>query len=137
MSVTQMYNQLYNSKKTLESQCLNALQAFFGYPSFRTHQLEAITAVLNKKDCMVVLATGTGKSMCYTIPALVSKKPCIVISPLISLMNDQVSSLNQRNISAVALHTQNQNSFTDNQKAKSLIDFILFFVFLCFAFLKK
>eukprot|EP00798_Chlamydomonas_sp_ICE-L_P001713 gene1713-33119_t len=79
------------------------LQQYWGYSEFRDVQEEVIHAALNGQDCLVVMATGAGKSLCFQIPALHTKKPCIVISPLISLMEDQVSALNARGISACLL----------------------------------
>ncbi|KAJ7514132.1 hypothetical protein O6H91_23G029400 [Diphasiastrum complanatum] len=74
------------------------LKEFFGYSSFRPFQKEIIEQVLKKKDCLVIMATGSGKSICYQLPPLVSKKMGVVISPLISLMQDQVIALKQHGI---------------------------------------
>ena len=70
------------------------VKQYFGYSSFKRGQIEAIQAVLRGEDVTVFWATGSGKSLCYQIPALYSKKTAIVISPLISLMQDQVQRLN-------------------------------------------
>ena len=81
-----------------------ALQRLYGYFAFRNSQAEIIQGVLGGKvDSLVVMATGGGKSLCYQIPPLVNGKPCIVISPLISLMEDQVSALTAKGISACFL----------------------------------
>lgn len=77
-------------KEELEA-CVNR---YYGYSTFKTGQLEAIQAVLRGEDVTVFWATGSGKSLCYQIPALYSKKTAIVISPLISLMQDQAQRLN-------------------------------------------
>eukprot|EP00798_Chlamydomonas_sp_ICE-L_P031836 gene31836-7042_t len=79
------------------------LQQYWGYSEFRGPQAEVIQAALDGQDCLVVMATGAGKSMCFQIPPLLTKKPCIVISPLISLMEDQVSALTARGIKACFL----------------------------------
>ena len=81
----------------------------FGYPDFRPGQGEAIEAALSERDAIVLLPTGSGKSLCYQIPALVAARrgqgTTIVISPLIALMQDQVGSLVGRGIQAAALHS--------------------------------
>ncbi|KAM6578500.1 hypothetical protein CsatB_030337 [Cannabis sativa] len=83
-------------RTTMES----ILKNYFGYSSFRPYQKEVIENILEKKDCMVVMATGSGKSLCYQVPPLVAGKTGIVVSPLISLMQDQVMALKERGIKA-------------------------------------
>ncbi|MDX1701623.1 MAG: RecQ family ATP-dependent DNA helicase, partial [Melioribacteraceae bacterium] len=75
----------------------------WGYSEFRGLQLPAIKAVLEKKDALILFPTGAGKSICYQLPAITSEHPFIVISPLISLMQDQVRNLQKRKISASAI----------------------------------
>lgn len=74
---------------------LEVLKDVFGYTSFRPGQEEVINQVLNRKNILAVMPTGAGKSMCYQIPALVNPGLTLVISPLISLMKDQIDSLKQ------------------------------------------
>jgi ATP-dependent DNA helicase RecQ len=81
------------------------LQSHFGYSSFRTGQEQAIHSVLNGKNTICVMPTGGGKSICYQIPALVLSGASIVISPLISLMKDQVDALEQAGISATYINS--------------------------------
>lgn len=84
---------------------LEVLKDVFGYTSFRPGQEEVINQVLNRKNILAVMPTGAGKSMCYQIPALVNPGLTLVISPLISLMKDQIDSLKQNGISAAALNS--------------------------------
>ena len=81
------------------------LKTHFGYDTFREGQEAVIDALLAGKDVLAVMPTGAGKSICYQVPALMMKGITLVISPLISLMKDQVRSLNQVGISAAYLNS--------------------------------
>ncbi|PRM16777.1 ATP-dependent DNA helicase RecQ [Haemophilus influenzae] len=92
--------------KTIEKPtALSVLKSVFGYQSFRKGQEEVINAALNGQDALVVMATGNGKSLCYQIPALCFKGLTLVISPLISLMKDQVDQLQANGIEADFLNS--------------------------------
>lgn len=82
------------------------LNNIFGYERFLENQEAIIKQVLSKKDCLVVMPTGSGKSLCYQIPALIMEGLTVVISPLISLMKDQVGQLQENEIAAVCLNSQ-------------------------------
>ena len=88
-----------------ETKQLSILKRIFGYDSFRPLQQDIIETVLEKKDCLVVMPTGGGKSICYQIPALIFEGLTVVVSPLISLMQDQVDQMNQLGVAAVLLNS--------------------------------
>ncbi|NRT11082.1 ATP-dependent DNA helicase RecQ [Flavobacterium sp. 14A] len=85
------------------SEALKILQKYWQHQEFRPLQNDIITSVLNGQDTFALLPTGGGKSVCFQIPALMRPGLCLVISPLIALMKDQVANLNKRNIKAIAL----------------------------------
>ena len=81
------------------------LHASFGYPDFRPGQERAVDAVLGGRDAVVIMPTGGGKSLCYQVPALVLPGLTVVVSPLISLMKDQVDALTRRNLPAAFINS--------------------------------
>lgn len=85
---------------------IEILQKYWKFSSFRSPQEEIINHTLSKQNSIVLLPTGGGKSLCYQIPALLSEGVCIVVSPLIALIQDQVNSLNNKGIKAIALTSQ-------------------------------
>jgi ATP-dependent DNA helicase RecQ len=84
---------------------LSILQKFWHHDAFRPMQEDIIRAVLEEKDTLALLPTGGGKSICFQIPGLLREGLCLVISPLIALMKDQVEQLRKRGINAVAIHS--------------------------------
>ena len=87
------------------AQAHTALRNTFGYDDFRPGQAEVIEAVLADRDCLVLMPTGGGKSLCYQIPALIRRGTAVVVSPLIALMQDQVAALRQLGVAASFLNS--------------------------------
>jgi len=83
---------------------IEILQKYWGYPAFRPLQQDIITAALDGKDTLALLPTGGGKSICFQVPAMVKEGICIVVSPLIALMKDQVENLKSKGIEAIAIY---------------------------------
>lgn len=89
----------------MENQAREILKQFFGWDDFRPVQKEVIEAVLADQDTLALMPTGGGKSLCYQIPGLVKEGICLVVSPLIALMKDQVDHLRKRGIKAAAIYS--------------------------------
>jgi len=83
---------------------IEILQKYWGHQAFRPLQQDIITSVLEGKDSLALLPTGGGKSICFQVPALVKEGICIVVSPLIALMKDQVENLKSKGIEAIAIY---------------------------------
>ena len=95
---------------------LQILTTYFGYDSFREGQTEIIDTILSGRDALAIMPTGAGKSLCYQVPALLLPGITLVVSPLISLMQDQVKSLNEAGIHAAYINS----SLTEGQINKAL-----------------
>jgi len=89
----------------LNKKALDVLNNTFGYSSYRYEQEKIINSVLLGNHTLAIMPTGAGKSLCYQIPAIISSKKTVVISPLISLMDDQVSALKECGIQAAKIHS--------------------------------
>ncbi|MBA4071995.1 MAG: DNA helicase RecQ [Gemmatimonas sp.] len=89
----------------MSTDALTLLTTVFGYPSFRGNQAEVIEHVASGGDALVLMPTGSGKSLCYQVPALMRPGVCVVVSPLIALMHDQVAALGELGVRAAYLNS--------------------------------
>src|SRR4029079_18890271 len=90
------------------------LKKYWGYDAFRSLQEEIIASILEGRDTLALLPTGGGKSICFQVPAMAKEGLCLVVSPLIALMKDQVENLKKREIPALVIHSG--MSFTEVKK---------------------
>lgn len=100
----------------MNRQAVQTLKTYFGYDTFREGQESVVESILEHRDVLAIMPTGAGKSICYQVPALMMPGITIVISPLISLMQDQVKALNEAGIHAAFINS----SLTENQISKAL-----------------
>ena len=106
------------------------LKTHWGYDTFRPMQEEIILSVLSGKDTLALLPTGGGKSICFQVPALAMEGLCLVVSPLIALMKDQVENLKKRHIKAAALYSGMSAQTMENVISNALYDNELKFLYL-------
>ena len=92
----------------------SVLKKYWGYKSFRTIQKKIIEDVLDKKDTLGIIATGGGKSICFQIPAIILDGVCLVITPLIALMEEQVNILNAKGIKSIYIDSSKNKIEIEN-----------------------
>ena len=93
-------------KSSLTEEQLKAqLKKYFGYESFRLEQFPIIEKILAGRHVLVVMPTGSGKSLCYQLPAVLSDQRTIIVSPLVALINDQAASLERSGIEVSKIHS--------------------------------
>src|SRR5687768_5809388 len=102
---TQQESRVSEASSGTPSRALAILKDIFGYPAFRGLQAEVITHIAGGGDCVVLMPTGGGKSLCYQIPALLRDGVAVVVSPLIALMQDQVAALHEAGVRAAFLNS--------------------------------
>ncbi|XP_050225916.1 ATP-dependent DNA helicase Q-like SIM isoform X2 [Mercurialis annua] len=107
-----------------ENRANSVLHKHFGYVSLKSFQKEALAAWVANQDCLVLAATGSGKSLCFQIPALLTGKVVVVISPLISLMHDQCLKLSKHGISACFLGSGQPDNKVEQKAMRGLYDII-------------
>src|SRR5947207_9794405 len=100
---------------------LEIISRYWGYSSFRPLQEEAMNAALAGRDSLVVMPTGGGKSLCYQVPALLKDSVTVVVSPLISLMKDQVDALAANGVPATMMNSS-QSSLEHRAIERELVD---------------
>ena len=104
----------------LKAESLGVLRSFFGYSSFLPMQFDVITWGMSGNDCLVLMPTGGGKSMCYQMPAMLSEGCCIVVSPLLALMKDQVDALVANGVPAASI-----NSMQSEAENREILDLVM------------
>ena len=89
----------------MNRQAVQTLKTYFGYDTFREGQESVVESILERRDVLAIMPTGAGKSVCYQIPAVLLPGITLVISPLISLMQDQVKALNEAGVPAAFINS--------------------------------
>jgi ATP-dependent DNA helicase RecQ len=107
---------------------IQTLQQYWGFAEFRQGQLEVVNSVLQGRDTLAILSTGAGKSICYQVPAMMFPSICVVLSPLVALMRDQVYSLLRKKIAAVAI-TSSMTRYEQDQTYEAMLSGKYKFIF--------
>ncbi len=118
---------MHSHLPTAQEKALDVLQNVFGYQQFRADQESVIHHLIEGKDCVVLMPTGAGKSLCYQVPALVRPGSGVVISPLIALMHDQVLALQGLGVRAACLNSSmswEEIQAVENAWARGYIDLL-------------
>lgn len=95
-----------STQSPIPNEILSAFQKIWGYENFRPPQGEIIQTILEQKDCLIVMPTGAGKSICFQLPAILQTGLTLVISPLVALMENQIQELQEKTLSAGSLHSE-------------------------------
>ncbi len=106
------------SQATVDDKWIAVLRRYWGFDALRPHQAQAIQAALDHRDCLTVLPTGGGKSLCYQLPPMLDDAMDVVVSPLIALMKDQVDGLREAGYPAAAIHS----GMDESQRAQVIDD---------------
>jgi superfamily II DNA helicase RecQ len=115
---------LLDDSDPLQAQATGLLLKHFGHTFLKDWQLSTIKAVLEKKNTVVVQPTGSGKSICFQLPPLITGKMTVVITPTISLMNDQTSKLQERGIQATFLGSSQVDKEVEQKTRKGMFQII-------------
>src|SRR5689334_10587917 len=109
------------TKAVTKAQALATLRERFGHAEFRRGQWEPVRAVLSRRDAVVVMPTGSGKSIVYQLPALLLPGLTVVVSPLIALMKDQQDKLHAHGVDALAMHSH-LNASETRETARQVLE---------------
>ena len=113
-----------STAENLKDRAKKILKTYFGYDHFRTLQFEVIEKVMQKKDVVLIMPTGGGKSVCFQIPAMLFDGITIVVSPLIALMKDQVQGLRANGIAAAFLNSSLSRE-EENDILQQMLDYFV------------
>ena len=122
-----LHNVMQKNQQNTGNRAQHLLESVFGYPAFRGMQEDIISHVVSGQDALILMPTGGGKSLCYQIPALIRDGVCIVISPLIALMQDQVDALKANGVRAAFLNSSQsraESARIEEAALKNAIDLV-------------
>lgn len=106
LSKSKAKEELTNSQSPIPDYILSSFQKIWGYSEFRPPQGEIVRTILDKKDALIVMPTGAGKSICFQLPAIIQTGLTLVLSPLVALMENQIQELQKKNLPAASLHSE-------------------------------